>query len=568
MKRQYTILAGTLLLSTIGLCALHGATPDNDDPALISIRTEIDRNMKGLKSGNMAAPCFIDFRLNDLNTLNIKAVRGELVNSNVSAYRNGIPTVLVGDYKNTNQNFISGYGQLYSYNNYPTGVVFGTDDAVIRTCIWKVLDEKYKTAAEQYGNKQGIINQTEIPEEERNIPDFQQMQKSEYILPVEALKTNAKELEEYVCQASAVFKDYKELNDSHVRIYAGSADIRYCNSEGTTCRYPNNMIALFIFTKAQSADGQEITQVKCLPYAALEDMPDLAALQALCKQEAVLMQQKLGAPMIKESYVGPVLFEGEAVADLIDKYMIDASKGILTKRKPFASAEMSRYYSSHPALSGNELESMLNKKVMSRDLTLASLTGTPEYKDQKLFGHYQVDAQGVAPDKELVLIEDGVLKNMLSTRSSTRFFQKSNGHARASISGSDIILLPGVLRLSSKKVESSAKMKKKLIEAAKEEDYDYAYIVRKIDGDTPAELYRINVKDGSEELVRGAIIKDMALRAFKRVSGVSNQEVLYNRIRNDVKSTYIVPSAILFDEVDIVKDTKLVLKKNYVVEKP
>lgn len=567
MKRQYTILAGTFLFSTIGLCNLHGATPEND-PTLTSIQTEIDRNMKGLKTGNMAAPCFIDFRLNDLNTINIKAVRGELVNSNTSTYRNGIPTVLVGDYKNTNQNAITNYRQLYNYGGNSTGVVFGTDDAVIRTCIWKVLDEKYKTAAEQYGNKQGLLKQIEIPEEERNIPDFQQMQKTEVILPAEPLKWDKKALEEYVKKGSEVFKAYKELNDSHVRIYAGSADVRYYNSEGTTCRYPDNLVALFIYTRAQSADGQEMSQTKCLPYASLEDIPDQATLQTLCKKEATLMQQKLAASMIKESYVGPVLFEGEAVADLIDKYMIDASNGILTKRKPVATTEMNRYYSSNPALNGNELEPMINKKVISRDLTLTSLSGTPEYKNQKLFGHYKVDAQGVSPDKELVLIQDGVLKNMLSTRSCTRFFKESNGHARAAIDGSDVILLPGVLRLSSKSVESSSDMKKKLIEAAKEEDYDYAYIVRKINGDTPAELYRINVKDGSEQLVRGAVIKDMALRAFKRVSGVSDQEVLYNRLRNDVKSTYIVPSAILFDEVDIVKDTKLVLKKNYVAEKP
>ena len=69
-------------------------------------------------------------------------------------------------------------------------------------------------------------------------------------------------------------------------------------------------------------------------------------------------------------------------------------------------------------------------------------------------------------------------------------------------------------------------------------------------------------------MMRGALVKDMLLRAFKRVSGVSAEENIYNRIRQDVKSTYIVPSAILFDEVDIVKDPQLTLKKNYIVDRP
>lgn len=567
MKKQHIILAGAFLLTSLGISPLYGATPDND-PELISIKTEIDRNMKGLHITNMASPCFIDFRMTDLSQLSIVATRGELISSDEGRYRTGLPTVLAGDYANTNLNLVSNYRDVYSYENSPIGVAFGTNDAVLRTAIWKVLDDRYKNAAERFSNKQGLMNQMEIPEEERNIPDFQKMTAIEHILPILPLVYDRKAIEEYIMKASAVFRDYKELNESSVRLYAGSADVRYCNSEGSICRYPNNMVLIFINTRSQSADGQELGQRRYFVYNSLEDLPTLATLQAICRDEAELMKRKLTAPMIKEPYVGPVLFEGEAVADLINKYMTDPMKGILAKRKPIATNEMREYYSSHPALNESELESMLNKKVISRDLTLTSLTGTPEYKGQKLVGHYQVDAQGIMPAKELVLIEDGVLRNMLTSRTPTRLFRESNGHARSSINGGNMTILPGVLQLSSKNVQSADVMRKKLIAAAKEEDYEYAYIVRKIDNDTPTELIRLNVKDGSEELVRGAVIKDMALRAFKRISAISNKENLYNRVQNDVKSTYIVPSAMLFDEVDIIKDAKLVLKKNYVVDKP
>ena len=375
-------------------------------------------------------------------------------------------------------------------------------------------------------------------------------------------------METYITEASKVFKDYTELVESNVRLYAGTVDVRYYNTEGTVCRYPNNLIALFIYMKAQSADGQEISKSRCLPYDSFEEMPSLEELQEICRREGELMREKLAAQRVNETYVGPVLFEGEAVADIIEQLMVNESTGLLAKRKPVVSPDIKRYYSNHSSTNGNELEALLNKKVVSRDLTLTSLSGTPEYNGRRLFGYYPVDAQGVAPDKELVLIHDGVLKNMLTTRIPTKVFRKSNGHARISIDGQGIFTLPGVLRLSSKETLSSQDLKKKLIDAAKEEDYDYAYIVRKLERNTAAELYRINVKDGSEVMMRGALVKDMLLRAFKRVSGVSAEENIYNRIRQDVKSTYIVPSAILFDEVDIVKDPQLTLKKNYIVDRP
>lgn len=577
MRKQYIALAGAFLLSaslfSLPSYGSHDSDPRQQDvpedcPLLRSLRTEIDRNMQGLHIDKMAAPCYIDFRLTDLYEINIKAVRGALVYSNEGHYRQGMPTVLAGTYENNNLNLVTSYRDIYNYDNYSTGVAWGTNDAVVRTAIWKVLDEKYKIAAERFSNKQGLINQMEIPEEEKNIPDFQQLPASRHILPPEPFEYDLRALEEYIKEASKVFADYKELNESGVRLYAGNSEVNYCNSEGTLCRYPNGFALIVINLRSQSADGQELNQGKGLPYRSLKELPSLEELKTICRQQAELLQRKLASPRIKEPYVGPVLFEGEAVADLVERYMADASKGILSGRKSVATNEMRQYYSNHPAVAGNELESMKNKKVISRDLTLTSLTGTAEYKGQPLLGHYEVDVQGVKPAKELVLIEDGVLRNMLTTREPTRFFRESNGHARAPINGGATLLRPGVLRLSSKKPISSEEMKKKLIAAAREEDYDYAYIVRKIDGDTPSELIRIHVSDGSEELVRGAIIKDMTLRSFKRISAVSGQENLYDRIPNDVKSTYIVPTALLFDEIEIAKDNKLVLKKNYIVEKP
>ena len=63
-------------------------------------------------------------------------------------------------------------------------------------------------------------------------------------------------------------------------------------------------------------------------------------------------------------------------------------------------------------------------------------------------------------------------------------------------------------------------------------------------------------------------MKDLMLRSLKRVSGVSDKEIICNRIYNDVKTSYIIPSAILLEEVDIVKNNKIDFQKPYVVSRP
>lgn len=567
MKNLHLYIGGMALLISNAISPL-AAIPD-EDPVSKSIQLEIQRSMEGLKLDNVVAPCFIDYRMNALNNLNIKAVLGALTRNDEQSLYNGAANVVVGDYENTNQNTVTSWQQLYQYEfTYPTRMVSGTDEQAIRTEVWRTLDGMYKSAAEQYNNKQSILKQSEIPEAEKNIPDFQRKEPIIALFPARPLKYETEKLVEYIKEASRVFSDYQEINDSHVRLYAGSADIRYINSEGTTCRYPNNMIALFIFTKGQAADGEEIVMNNCLPYESFEELPTLNQLKDICKRQAESLLNKLAAPQIDEAYVGPVLFEGEAVADLVSKLLVNKENGILAQRKSVVSADIRKFYSNHPSIYGNALDAFVNKKVISRDLSLISMTGTEIYNNKKLFGYYPIDAQGVIPDKSCPLIRDGVLVNMLTSRTPTLAFRSSNGHARATIDGRLTDVYPGVLRLCSKKTCPDAELKQKLIASAREEDYTYAYIIRKLDNDTPVQIYRIDVADGSEKLIRGAIVKDLMLRSLKRIAGVSDREIICNRIFNDLKTSYIVPSAILLEEVDIVKNMKIEFKKPFIVSRP
>jgi hypothetical protein len=113
----------------------------------------------------------------------------------------------------------------------------------------------------------------------------------------------------------------------------------------------------------------------------------------------------------------------------------------------------------------------------------------------------------------------------------------------------------GVVRLSDTRTKSYADLKQNLLERAKEEGYEYAYIVRDVEGSGayPTELYQVKVADGSEKRVRSAIINNVDSQIFKKIVAVADEEFIYNTLGGNLL-TIITPKAVLFEEMQIQSD--------------
>lgn len=129
-------------------------------------------------------------------------------------------------------------------------------------------------------------------------------------------------------------------------------------------------------------------------------------------------------------------------------------------------------------------------------------------------------------------------------------------------------IAPGNVRLSSNQPYTHEQLRQMLLDAAKEEDLDYGYIVCRSDGPSVIAIYRVYVADGHEELVRGAQISDLNMRSFKHVLGASDQEIIYNSSAMGNMASYIVPDALLFEELEVARNSSLNLKSPYIVERP
>jgi TldD protein len=173
------------------------------------------------------------------------------------------------------------------------------------------------------------------------------------------------------------------------------------------------------------------------------------------------------------------------------------------------------------------------------------------------------------------LIENGILKNLLATRTPVKGVTQSNGHARGGGAA------PSVIQISSTKKESMAQLKQELINAAKEEGLPFGYIVYGVTSGTAtggasailaallsrqeqaeptqfrlANPYSISrlYPDGKEEPVRGAEFGSMHINALRNVLATSDDETVYNyAIGSSSHPATIITPSLLVTGIDLKK---------------
>ena len=550
----------------IGLfLGLHTVFAQGDHPVIDAIQKEVDRNKTLLKMENIDPPFFISYSVMDRYDYNLKASLGSISSYTESHSRFGIPLLLVGDYHRNNLKTprASAFASSTSLFDNENGIPFS---------IWRDLDGLYKTSVESFKAKMAVLQQQTQTEEEKNLPDFEQVKPVNMVLKPVPVNFNRPYWENYLRKASEIAKQYPDILSSNAGLMVRNIMTYTYNTEGSRYAFPSTLYGLNFSVNTRAADGQDLTYAIYIEHATFEQMPDLATFTYQCKEAIDILIQLKNAPVVNDAYSGPVLFESSALYNLILQVFINSNKLIAMPKQVQMPGGMSmmmvdgvpQFMSGQQ--NANDFELMLNKKVISRDLTFKSITGQEFYKGQRLNGYYPIDHEGVVPDKEFVLIENGVLRNLLNGRIPTAKIKNSNGHARFDYNSNRNRVTVGNILITSKQTFSENELRKKLIDAAKEEDLEYVYVVKAFGGG-PHLFYKVYAADGREELVRGASISEaVSLRPFKRILGASDKEQINSSYHSQI--TLVMPTAMLFEEMDITRTPNIEFKKPYLVPKP
>jgi predicted Zn-dependent protease len=188
-----------------------------------------------------------------------------------------------------------------------------------------------------------------------------------------------------------------------------------------------------------------------------------------------------------------------------------------------------------------------------------------------LNGNYAFDDDGV-PAQRVTVVDNGVLKNFLLSRSPIAGFEQSNGHGRKA-PGYRAVGRQGNLIVQTSTPISDAKMRQMLIDEAKKQGKPYGLFFDDISGGfttttrnspqafqvTPIMVYRVFVDGRPDELVRGVDLIGTPLTSFSKIVAAGDKPEVFNGFCG-AESGYVpvsaVSPAILTTQIEVQKKAK------------
>jgi TldD protein len=491
-----------------------------------ALLTELDRSKAQLKMDKVQAPYYIEYRVNDVDEFSAEAAFGAVRESERMRIRVLRVVVRIGDYK------------LDSYYNQGIGsasiLPLDNDPIALRRQIWLLTDEAYKSAADAYAEKLSALKQ--FSADPNPVDDFARAPMVSSVAPVVSLKVDQEAWNKTLQDATNLYREYPEVQSVSASARFSSVNEYFVNSEGTIVRNGRNSATVIVGGSTQAADGMRLARNPFWTEERAEDLPNHDALLRETAKMLESLRQLSAAPIVEESYRGPVLFAPDAADDVIAGLI----GGNILGRKP---------QPGRPNRTTGAFATSFKTRVLPKDVTVVDDPTLREFHGKSLMGSYSVDSEGVKA-QEVTLVNDGMLTNYLVGRQPLRDFLVSNGHGRSS-PGAPPQPAIGTLIVKSSEPQSAEALKKKVMEMAKDQGRPFGYRVETLGpGNAPRLLYRVYANDGREELVRGAVFNELDVRALRNdLVAVGNDPLVSNRM-GGVPQTIIAPS-LLFDELEV-----------------
>ena len=507
-----------------------------DEVIFNAMKDEIQRNLHTLVLPGEAKPYYLSYTLGRYRSFQVMGSLGGVTNSILTPWAmSGGTELMLGDYQHNSD--ILYMGQLAS-----VGLPMEPDYDNIRRGFWISSDQMYRYSLNMLAQKMNFLKQNPLPTAEASLPDMCQLPAVTRIAEREkAFELDMNTIEKIVARVSGIFKEYKDIYNSSVVIKGTELDIYRLTTEGVKLKSPQGLVRVVVYAEVRTVDGTTIRDAYTFDKQNPADLPTLEELEKQVRHFAENMLRLKDSPLVEEYYTGPVLFEDGAVFSVFEKTILGRG-GLIALRTLAPNANM--------------LDQMLGRKILDSRITIKNYTNIKEYDGESLWGYYEMDADGVIPQKEITLVENGIFKNMLNGRYPTLKAPSPTGSSRFTSDPANLGIVPvfGTLHISAKNGIQPEKMKKELLKAAKVAGLDYAYIVRRINNDKSV-VIRVGVKDGKETQMRVTQLNVPDLMKLSTLKGISSGERVVNYMMNNCPVSAIYPSGIIVNDVEINRPT-------------
>ncbi|HEX2882433.1 MAG TPA: TldD/PmbA family protein [Polyangiaceae bacterium] len=491
-------------------------------PLIGVMQAELDRATAAFAAHTDVPIHYLAYQIEDTAERSIVASFGALLSSRASHERYLDINLRAGDPKldSTHPLRDEGFGWFRGYAQ-PIELPVDNDLEAVRARIWKETEDNYRSSAEKLikvRSEHVVKAAEEDPSDDfSREPAVTHLEEAAAPLQIEVAPWEA-QLRSY----SAQFRAHPQILESEVALHAVSTTRYFVSSERTTLQTPRTHVRLSISASAMADDGMELERYESFDATQEKGLPDSAVVNRAIQQVTADLLALRNAP-IAEPWSGPAILEGRAAAVFFHEIFGHRIEGHRQKIEG----------------EGQTFARKIGQRVMPPfinvfdDPTIARLNGV------ELNGSYRFDDEGV-PAQRANLVEHGILRNFLMSRSPTRGFTRSNGHGRREI-GESVVARQGNLVVQPSQQVSVATLKQKLLAEIVRQNKPYGLRFRDISGGytnterdgpqtfkvLPLVVYRV-YPNGREELVRGVDIEGTPLTVLSKILAAGDDFDVFN----------------------------------------
>jgi predicted Zn-dependent protease len=415
----------------------------------------------------------------------------------------------------------------------------------IAQAAWRETDRAWRAAAARYLK---IKTALQVKSNNKPAAEFSIEQPAQASHPVPRPKWNVDEWAARLRRISQEVEAAPGILDADISLLTTRVVNTLVNSEGTSIEHGRNFARIQITLRGKTYDGQDLLTSDSFEAEEPAGLPKDDVLMAAVKRcNSQLIQLLRAQPA--DPFVGPAILSERAAGVFFHEIFGHRVEGHRLRDET----------------EGQTFSASVGKAVLPEFL---SVTFDPTRKSEgrtSLFGWYDFDSEGV-PARPVAVVEQGILKTFLMSRTPAPGLEQSNGHGRTQ-PGFEVVSRQSNLLVSSTKRAPMAKLREMLIEEVRRQNKPYGLYFEQVTGGytttrraglqaftvIPLVVYRI-YPDGKQELVRGADIVGTPLSSFSKILATSDTLGIFNGYcgaeSGSVPVSAVAP-ALLVSEIEI-----------------
>ncbi|HHE46584.1 MAG TPA: peptidase U62, partial [Bacteroidetes bacterium] len=391
-------------------------------------------------------------------------------------------------------------------------------------------------------------------EEEDLSDDFSASAPHQYTEPFASTRIDTAHWRRLMKRVGTYFSGFPFVQSSKLTLSVKDVVHYMVNSEGSRLQYGNHYLVFRMAISGMAEDGMNLDRDEMYCAASVGNLPGEERITADAKRLVSELEALINAPVV-QPYSGPAILRNRASGVFFHEIFGHRIEGHRQKKSQ----------------EGQTFTKKVNEQILPEYISIYDDPTLAQFNGIDLRGFYRFDDEGV-PAQRVTVVDRGILKNFLMSRSPIENFPVSNGHGRREY-GRAPVSRQGNLIVQSEVKTTFDELRNELIAECRRQEKPYGLIFDDISGGftmmqrrgpqafkvKPLLVYRVYTGGRPDEVVRGVDIVGTPLTSFSKIMKTADDADVFNGTcgaESGMVPVSAVSPSILVSEIEVEKRQK------------